>query len=47
MQNLCYAVFFTDHLKHKTVNKITCEKSSVNPRLLCALYSFSISMISF
>ena len=28
--------FFTDHLNHKTVNKTTCRKSSVNPRQLWA-----------
>ena len=24
--------FFTDHLKHKTVNKTTCRTPSANPR---------------
>ena len=28
--------FFTNHLKHKTVNKSTCRMPSVNPRQLCA-----------
>ena len=27
--------FFIDHLKHKTVNIITCRKSSEYPRQLC------------
>ena len=28
--------FFTDHLKHKTVNKTTYRTPSVNRRLLCS-----------
>ena len=28
--------FFTDHLKHKTVNKTTFSTLSANPRQLCA-----------
>ena len=30
--------FFTDHLKHKTVNKTTCRAPSANPCHLCAHY---------
>ena len=28
--------FFTDHLKHKTVNIMTCRTPSADPRQLCA-----------
>ena len=27
--------FFTDHLKHKFLNKTTCRPPSANPRQLC------------
>ena len=28
--------FFTDHLRHKTVNKTTCRGPAANPWQLCA-----------
>ena len=42
-------IFFTDHLKHKTVNKITCRIPSANPLQLWAHYlkSFPTFMIIF
>ena len=33
---LIRSVFFTDHLKHKTVNKATCRTPSADPRQLYA-----------
>ena len=36
VKSLATQCFFTDHLKHKTVNKTTCRTPSVNPRKLCA-----------
>ena len=41
--------FFTDHLKHEAVNKITCRMPSANPRQLCTHYlkSFPAVMAVF
>ena len=41
--------FFTDHLKHKTVNKTICRMSSANLLQLCVLgsKSFPTAMINF
>ena len=41
LHKVCYTVsvtqyIFTDHSKHKTVNKLTCRTPSANPRQLCA-----------
>ena len=35
VQPLLHNVFFTDHLNHKTVNKIPCRTPSANPRQVC------------
>ena len=42
-------MFFTDHLKHKTVNKTTYRMPSANRRQICThwLKSFPTPMIIF
>ena len=38
VKSLPYSAFFTDHLKHKTVNKTGCTMLSANLRQLYAHY---------
>ena len=49
VKSLIKGIFFTDHLRHETLSKITCRALSANHRKLCAhqLKSFSTVMIIF